>query len=141
MGLDLGKTCQLQSVRFYPVRQEIEEAQGLPLRFRVEVSNHPKFNDATVIADYTEKNFPYTNTHHKTTVPTFDVPGEGIRCRYVRMVSTQLKRDVDKYYLAFNQIEVLSDGKNIAPGKKVIAKDSEEKGRWSKSALVDGLEI
>jgi hypothetical protein len=57
------------------------------------------------------------------------------------MVSTQLKKDVDTYYLAFNQIEILSDGKNIAAGKKVIAKDSEEKGRWSKSALTDGLEI
>ncbi len=141
VGVDLGQSLKIQSVRFYPVRQLIEEAQGLPLRFRIEGSNDSKFRNATVIADYTEKNFPYTNTHHKTTVPTFDVEGEGIEARYVRIVSTQLKPDNDKYYLVFFQIEVLSGGKNVAAGCKVIAKDSDEQGRWGKSALTDGLEI
>jgi hypothetical protein len=141
VGVDLGKTCNIQTVRFYPVRQEIEEAQGLPLRFRIEISDNAGFKNATVIADYSTKNFPYTNTHHKTTVPTFDAPGGGVQGRYVRMVSIQLKPDGDKYYLAFNQIEILSEGKNIAAGKKVIAKDSDEKGNWSKTALTDGLEI
>lgn len=141
VGVDLGKSLKIQSVRFYPVRQVIEEAQGLPLRFRVEVSNDPQFSDVTVVADYTEKNFPYTNTHHKTTVPTFDLEGEGIEARYVRIVSTQLKPDGDKYYLAFFQIEVLSGGRNVAAGSKVIAKDSYEQGLWGKSALTDGVEV
>jgi hypothetical protein len=141
VGVDLGKPHKIQSVRFYPVRQIIEEAQGLPVRFKIEVSNDAGFKKATVIADYTEKDFPYTNTHHKTTVPAFDVEGDGVEARYVRMVSTKLKPDGGKYYLAFFQIEALSDGKNVAAGCKVIAKDSYEKDRWSKSALTDGLEI
>ncbi|MDR2674562.1 MAG: glycoside hydrolase family 78 protein [Opitutaceae bacterium] len=144
VGVDLGGPELIQTVRFSPVRQVIEEAQGFPVRFKVEIANDPGFKDAVVIADYTKRNFIYRNTHHKTTVPAFAAEGpdgEGVRGRYVRIISTQLKRDGAEYYLAFNQMEVVSGGRNIAAGARVIAGDSLEEGVWGKSALVDGLDV
>ncbi|MDR3297675.1 MAG: family 78 glycoside hydrolase catalytic domain [Prevotellaceae bacterium] len=142
LTIDLGKAYSIQAVRLYPVRQLLEEAQGFPLRFRIDAANNAAFKNATPIADYTDKDFPYSNTTHKTTVPSFDAPSDGsANARYLRIVATKLRQDNGKFYLALFQIEVVADGKNVAAGAKVSAKDSDESGMWSRQALTDGLEV
>lgn len=139
--LDLGEPRPISTVRLYPVRQTIEEAQGLPLRFKIEAARDPGFQDAAVIADHWEKPFAYATTREKTTVPTFDVPGGMAVARYVRIATRQLRRDGDACYLALSQIEILAGGRNVAAGARVSAKSSVETGRWSLAAVVDGLDL
>jgi len=141
VALDLGDSYLISTVRLYPLRQLVEEAQGLPIRFKIEVANNPDFQDAAVVADYSEKNFAYATTTQKTTVPTFHATGEGVNGRYVRVITSQLRRDGKVHYLALSQIEVLSHGRNVAAGARVWARDSVESGPWSAQAITDGLEI
>ncbi|WP_415909556.1 family 78 glycoside hydrolase catalytic domain [Oleiharenicola sp. Vm1] len=139
--VDLGAAKPISTVRVYPVRQTIEEGQGMPLRFVIEASESADFARATVIADHTRKPFSWATTKEKTTVPTFNVPGGPVTARYVRMTTQQLRRDGDVSYFALSQIEIIADGKNVAPGSRVSASDSLEEGRWSLASVVDGLEV
>ncbi|MGC4081693.1 MAG: family 78 glycoside hydrolase catalytic domain [Vicinamibacterales bacterium] len=139
--VDLGAAKPVSAVRVYPVRQTIEEGQGMPLRFVIEAAETADFAHPTVIADHSQKPFSWATTKEKTTVPTFDVSGGSVKARYVRLTTHQLRRDGDVSYLALSQVEIISDGKNIAPGSRVSASDSLEEGRWSLASIVDGLEV
>lgn len=81
VAIDLGESHLINTVRLYPLRQVVEEAQGMPIRFKIEAADNPEFRDAAVIADYSAKNFAYATTTQKTTVPTFDAPGQGVNGR------------------------------------------------------------
>jgi alpha-L-rhamnosidase len=139
--IDLGEPRLITSVRLYPIRQTIEEAQGFPLRFRVEAADTADFNGPKIIADHAEKPFVYASTRDKTTVPTFPAAEGGVTGRYVRVVTQQLRRDGAVCYLALSQIEVLAGGRNVAAGAQVLAKDSVEADQWSAASVTDGLEI
>lgn len=141
VAIDLGQSQLITAVRLYPMRQLVEEAQGMPIRFKIEAADHPDFSGATVIADYSEKNFAYATTTQKTTVPTFAAPGDGVKARYLRVITSQLRRDGEVHYLALSQIEAISGGRNVAAGARVWAKDSVETGPWSAAAITDSLEI
>ncbi|MBI2512764.1 MAG: family 78 glycoside hydrolase catalytic domain [Opitutae bacterium] len=141
LTVDLGASKPISAVRVYPVRQTIEEGQGMPLRFVLEASDTADFASATVIADHSQKPFGWASTTEKTTVPTFPVPGGAINARYVRLTTHQLRRDGDVSYFALSQIEIVADGKNVAPGSRVTASDSLEDDRWSLASVVDGLEV
>ncbi|HWL17547.1 MAG TPA: family 78 glycoside hydrolase catalytic domain [Opitutus sp.] len=138
--VDLGASRPIESVRLYPVRQVLEDSQGLPLRFKLEAADDPDFATAQTIADYTADDFRYTSTAIKTTVPTFTAPA-GVRGRYVRLATSKLRRNGAGHFLALSQIEIVSEGKNIAAGASVLASDSLETGRWSAASVVDGKEI
>jgi hypothetical protein len=141
VAIDLGRPNLITTVRLYPMRQLVEEAQGMPVRFKIEAADDPEFRDAVLIADYSRKNFAYGTTTQKTTIPTFNAPGEGVKARYLRVITSQLRRDGNVHYLALSQIEVLAGGRNVAAGARAWAKDSIETGPWAAAAITDGLEI
>lgn len=141
VALDLGETRSITRVRLYPLPQTVEEAPGLPLRFRIEVADNPGFGSAVVIADFTARDFNYSNTTRESSVPTFAAPAGGVGGRYVRVVTSKLRRNGARCYLALSQIEVTADGRNVAPLARVFAKDSVETGRWSAASVVDGRDV
>lgn len=139
--LDLGAVHPVEIVRLYPMRQVIEEAQGLPLRFVIQVARSADFSDAEILADFRKKNFSYATTKDKTTVPTFRAQGGKIHGRFVRILATQLRPAAKEYFLALSQVEIVAGGRNVAVGAKVTASDSLEQSPWAAAALTDGRDV
>ncbi|OAM87445.1 hypothetical protein AW736_23050 [Termitidicoccus mucosus] len=134
--LDLGESHPLDTVRIHSVLHTVEARYGLPLRFKLELSDEPSFRAAVIAADHTEKDFP-------AGAYLISLPMEGRAARYVRLTATKLRAldEAGRTRLACRQIEVLSGGKNIAVGARVTAGDSREDEHWSCAAAVDGLGI
>ncbi|MBI5689864.1 MAG: family 78 glycoside hydrolase catalytic domain [Verrucomicrobia bacterium] len=137
VSVDLGASHVITAVRLSPMRQVIEEMQGFPLRFKVEVAEQADFADAKILADYSSRNFAISR---RATAQTLPAPAGGLRGRFVRLVTSQLKRDGAACYLALSQLEVIAGGRNVAAGRPVAASDSLEDKTWSRVALTDGLE-
>jgi hypothetical protein len=131
--LDLGAQKKVDRVRLYALRHTVNERFGYPRRFKVELANNTGMLGATVIGDFTAEDYNPWIT--KTDMPAPD----GASGRYLRITATKLRVTDDFGCLALSQIEVLSDGKNIAIGSAVSASDSRETGLWSSAAVVDGL--
>ncbi|WP_233256678.1 family 78 glycoside hydrolase catalytic domain [Opitutus sp. ER46] len=140
LRIDLRESRPIENVALYPIRQTMEEANGFPVRFRIEVAEDPEFAVVQTVAAFTEEDYRYTSTAAKTTVPTFVAP-PGVRGRYVRLVTSRLRRDGNAHYLALSQIEITSGGRNVAPGATITASDSIESGRWSAAAVIDGKDV
>jgi len=60
--------------------------------------------------------------------------------RVVRVTATKLWERTKDYVFALAELQVISQGRNIALGATVRALDSIESGRWSKQFLVDGFD-
>lgn len=132
--LDLGRMVKIDRVRLYALRHTVHERFGYPRRFKVEVANNGAMLAATVLADFTKEDYNPWLTRTDIAAPEGGVMG-----RFLRVTATKLRAFDDFACFALSQIEVLSDGKNIAPGSKVTASDSREGGLWSSAAVVDGL--
>jgi alpha-L-rhamnosidase len=133
--LDLGHSRTLDAVRLHAVRTMVLEGLGFPRRFKVEAADDRAFAAPTVIADFTEKDYPNGGATH------IELPVHGISARYVRITATLLRVDAGKACLALSQVEVVSGGQNIAVGAAVAASDSLEQVPWASAALTDGLGV
>jgi len=133
--LDLGQSRTLDAVRLDAVRPMVLEGLGFPRRFKVEAADDRAFSAPTVIADFTEEDYPNGGAMH------FELPAHGISARYVRITATRLRVDAGKACLALSQVEVVSGGQNIAVGAAVAASDSQEQEPWASAALTDGLGV
>jgi hypothetical protein len=135
--VDLGKSVPLDVVRLVPARPtDFRDAPGFgfPLRFRVEASDEPTFKEPVVLADHAATDFPNPGDR------PFVVRPEGKKARYVRVMALRLWQRTNDYVFALAELEVESDGKNVARSAAVTSLDSIEAGRWSRKYLVDGFE-
>jgi hypothetical protein len=134
--IDLGRSQALDQIGLVPARPtDFADSPGFgfPIRFKIEVSEDPKFDAATIVADHTANDFPN--------------PGENpvvIGCsahsaRYIRVTATKLWERTKDFAFALAELQVFVRGTNVARGAAVTALDSIESGRWSRSALVDGF--
>ena len=159
--VDLGETRRFEAVRLWgawPVDDGRVAGDGFPVRFRIEVSDDPSFSSPRSVVDCTGTDQPNPG------VGPAAFPFAQTAARYVRLTATRLCGDwkvrwdekADAYVsepvtgeapgktapwkLALAEMEVLSDGKNIARGRPVEALDSQEDaaGGWSKAFLADG---
>ncbi len=129
--LDLGRAHAIDEIKLHALRHTVAERLGFPRQFLVEVSNDAAFTRPVVIAD--------TRGQPANTWLTRQIlPAGGAIGRYARVSVPQLRELNGVICLAFNQIEVLSGGRNVAIGATVTAGDSVESGMWSASAVVDG---
>ena len=130
--IDLGKIYSIDRINLMALRHTVVERLGFPLSFKVEIADSEDFEDAYVVVDYTEEPFSniWIGSH------SFEV--DGMKGRFVRVVAPKLRKVNGQICLAFNQIEVLSNGENVALHKKVIATDYDEDPLWSPEAVVDG---
>ncbi|MGB0581038.1 MAG: DUF1553 domain-containing protein [Limisphaerales bacterium] len=134
--LELPEAVEFSTVRLracYDNYAGIGGGFGFPARFRVEVSDDPKFaKDVRVLADHTKRNFLNPG------LAPVDLPGG--KGRFVRITATKLVERKNDYIFALAEVELLdAHGKNLANKAKVSSKDSiEAPGRWRRDNLIDG---
>lgn len=137
VAIDLGQPRTVDAVKLFPARPYNwrSDAPGFlfPERFKVELSQSADFADAVTIVDRTMESVPNPGTKPQT------YEFEPTAARYVRLLVTRLsERDTGKYGFALAEMQVLSDGENVALGKTASASDSVEHHGWSTRHLVDG---
>lgn len=134
--IDLGARRTVDAVHLFPARPfDFVDTPGFlfPLRFRVEAGDRPDMEDAAVVVDRTAE----------------DVPSPGLEApiyrfapivrRYVRLAVTRLRqRDPGHFSYSLAEMQVLSEGRNVAAGAEVTASGATETGAWSLGRLVDG---
>lgn len=140
VAIDLGEQEKVDAVRLsaaYPYDwQPGGPAYFYPVRFRIEAANHADFSDASVVVDQTKQDVVPPLMNERAPVYRFTP----VEARYVRLKATRLHAENELFSgLALAEMEVLSNGRNIALGKTVTALDSIEGTGWSKSYLVDGV--
>ncbi len=138
LQVDLGKRIEINRIRLIPARPtDYPDTQGFgfPVRFRVEISNDPKFRRSYVVADHTLKDYP--NPQNEPV--EFTLPPNQI-ARYVRVTATKLWLRRKDWIFALAEMQVESNKDNVAIGSRVTSLDSIEAGRWSRRHLVDNCD-
>jgi alpha-L-rhamnosidase len=136
--LDLGSKQPVDSVTLFPVHllddSPKANAYFFPRRFKVEVADKADFTDAQIVLDHTTVDVPEPHA-----VPqVYKV--RPLTARYLRLTVTGLRLERhESAVFALSEIEILSNGKNLAREAKVTASDSEETLGWSKEKLIDGV--
>ncbi|GGH00115.1 family 78 glycoside hydrolase catalytic domain [Mucilaginibacter phyllosphaerae] len=129
--IDLGRSQPFSEVALYPLFYADRGAYAFPRRFKIQVSDRSSFEDAVTLAEYTAKDFKadrYAPAH----VYKGNTSG-----RYVRLTVSKLAPEGTGYAFGLRQIEIISEGKNIAAGQKVDASDSFESSGFAKANLTD----
>lgn len=134
--VDLGAVVPIQKIILHPVRDHLGYPLfGFPSRFRVEAASEPTFRNPVSLSDHDSADYTLTE-------PSFKVDVHGTSARYVRVTATKLfprKDGVGCFALA--ELEVDSNGKNVAVGKKATALDSVERDGWTLRALTDSAGV
>ncbi|MBI5835207.1 MAG: family 78 glycoside hydrolase catalytic domain [Armatimonadetes bacterium] len=130
--IDLGQARPLTTIRLHPMRHEGRDGFGFPLRYRVEIASDAAFATPTVVADQTAADVANPG------VTPVAIDARGASARYVRVTATKLAKPTASFCFALSQIEVVSDGRNVAQGAAVTAKDTVELYGWGKDSLTDG---
>ncbi|MEI8282728.1 MAG: family 78 glycoside hydrolase catalytic domain, partial [Armatimonadota bacterium] len=137
--IDLGAPHSIDYIVLYsPVSPgfQLKDSFGFPIRFRVDVSDDPKFGDRNMIVDHTDQDFPGPQGE------PVRLRGKGIKARYVRVTATKLWNrgsGPEPFCFALSELEVFSGNKNVALNASVSAFDSVENSDWNKKRLTDGV--
>jgi hypothetical protein len=135
--IDLGHSAALDEIRLVPARPtDFPDTPGFgfPVRFRVEVADDASFGNPRIVADETTADFPNPGDN----AYRISLKRETARC--VRVTATRLWNHHKEYWFALAELEVLSDGKNLAKHASVSALDSIEGGLWGCRYLIDGYD-
>lgn len=133
--VELPEVFRLDEVRLVPVIREEHPSwavYGFPIQLTVEAALKPDFSDARVLAQW-NRSSGYLGQNVAT------IPADGAAARYVRVVADQLWKRAGDYVFALAEIQAYANGRNVAQGAKVVAKDSNEADDWSASTLTDGF--
>jgi alpha-L-rhamnosidase len=144
VAVDLLKSERVHSVKLHPAKPiDVEPARPgylFPVRFRVDLSESPRFDPYTTVVNQTGSDYP--NPGDKPVELKFD-PAQG---RYVRLVVTKLAGDgAGGFGFALAEIEVF--GKPwpqplpLHRGGAPSASDSTEEGAWSVENLIDTVTV
>ena len=137
--IDLGQSSTIDRVQFVACHDDfagIGAGFGFPPRYRIDASDDPDFMSVThAILDATASDVPNPKLLLQ------EIAAKEITARYVRFTATKLAPRQNDFIFALAELRVLDkDGKNIAKGHPVIAKDSiEAPARWSTKNLVDDI--
>ena len=137
--VDLGSAVTAERIEYVPAYDDyngIGAGFGFPVRYRIEVSEHPVFDGrAIIVADYTGTDVTNPRAQRQRILLN-EKP-----VRIVRVTATKLAPRNKDYIFALAELAVFDrNGKNLARSKVVTAKDSIESGvRWGKKNLVDGV--
>jgi hypothetical protein len=135
--VDLGASVAIEAIRLVPARPtDFPDTPGFgfPVRFRVEVADEPTFAAPRIVADHTREDFPNPGDH------VYCIPLHGEQARFIRVTATHLWNHDASYWFALAELEVTSNGTNLARNALVLALDSIEGGRWGCRYLVDGFD-
>ena len=137
--IDLGSAVAAERLEYIPAYDDyngIGAGFGFPVRYQIEVSEHPVFDGrAITIADYTGADVANPRVRRQRILLSKKP------VRIVRVTATKLAPRNKDYIFALAELAIFDrNGKNVARSKVVTAKDSIESGvRWAKRNLVDGV--
>jgi signal transduction histidine kinase len=134
--LDLGAARPLDEIRLYAPRPNDfppRSGFGFPVRFRVEASDAADCSASKVLFSSEDRDVP--NPGENPVV----IPADGATARFVRVTATRLWPRAHDYIFALAELEVFSEGHNIALSATISASDKLEVGTWSASRLNDGF--
>lgn len=136
--VDLGKEVPIHEIRLLPARSEEFPARrgfGFPLRYRVEIAPEADTTFSQPIVVSPNPNFNVRNPQENPV----SIRVLGTPARFVKVTATRLSEPLDDCLFALSELQVFSDGENVAAGASVSARNSLETGEWSKSFLTDGF--
>ena len=133
--IDLGQVTTVDEVRLFPAHPPQfahSHGYGFPVRYQIELREEE--NELPHV-------LPAPQSGSYSAVPGDNVVSivGGHRARFVRLNVVEPHVSNGSVILAMAEMQVWSDGKNIATGSDVLASDSTEQDGWSRSALVDGF--
>lgn len=133
--LDLGQVRPIDEIRFFPAHPPQfahSHGYGFPVRYQLELREED--NDEPRILPA-----PQSGSYNA-------LPGDNVvtlvgahRARFIRLQVLDPHVSNGAVVLAMAEMQVLSEGKNIAIGCDVNSPDSTEADGWSRAALVDGF--
>ena len=138
--IDLSKPAAISTIVLHPARPYNYSLDvpgfGFPVRYKIEVSDDPKFSsaDLMVVIDRTDVDQPNPGADPAR------LPINPVTARYIRITATKLHHPHGtRPLLALSEMEVLDEkGVNLAWRTSVSAKDSIEAHEWSTKLLTDG---
>lgn len=138
--IDMGESVSPDAVALFPVTAEVDGetiyGYGFPKGFRIEISDDKSFQKAKMLAEGSSdattgaRRWPYFREV------------KGASGRYVRISAFDLWRSpfTGQPKFALSEVMILKGGRNLAVGKKVSSRDSEEQSdRWSERYVTDGI--
>jgi mono/diheme cytochrome c family protein len=123
---DLGQPAPLDKVRVFPVNLPGQAGYGFPARLRVETSEEAEFTRPQLLGEFAGR----------ARVVEFDAQWRP--ARFVRVTAPRLWKGRSEARFALAEVQIISEGRNLAPSAKVTALDSAEDERWSTRFLADG---
>ena len=142
--LDLGSKQQIDRIVLVPADFAVDAdpgaGYGFPVRWRIEVSDEPSFEEAVLVEDQTGGDFPNPGGW-----PVTVVMDEGVSARFVRLTALKLWESNGRSLLALGELMVLQGGRNLAAGlprEALRVTDTDETPRnWSVMNLVDSQSV
>ena len=138
MQVDLGEPFSIDAIRLLPSRPtDYVDIPGLgfPVRFTIELSDHPDFASGQLVFDSGPGTYPNPGDN------PFEVHAQGEKARYVRVAASELSSQANLYGFSLGELQVYSGGNNVARDKVVSASDifdNPEFPLWNLAGLVDG---
>ena len=140
--LNLGQAQQIDSVVLIappPNGGAVTAGYGFPLRFYVELLDEGEDNERTIIADYTDADFPNPGL-----LPVV-IPAGGRMAQKVRITATRLCTTGERSFCALGEVMLLQGNQNLGARLEVIGPNavraSSSQGTrpdWGRINLVDG---
>jgi signal transduction histidine kinase len=131
--IDLGESMPINQINLFAIDSSSTSPRdfagdyGIPLHFVIEGANHPDFSDAVVLVDREKKNSLDAGQILMLRFPES-------RQRYIRLIS--LRHHNNNNVVGFAEMEVFSNGRNVALGKLAGATGDAVKRRIE--SLTDG---
>jgi len=140
--LNLGQAQQIDSVVLIappPNGAAVGKGYGFPVRFYVELLDEGEDNERTIIADYTDADFPNPGL-----LPVV-IPAGGRMAQKVRITATRLCNTGERSFCALGEVMLLQGKQNLgarleAIGPAAVRASSSQGTRpdWGRINLVDG---
>ena len=114
LQIDLGESMPINQINLFAIDSSSTSPRdyagdyGIPKRFVIEGANRPDFSDAVVLVDREKRNSLDAGQILMLRFP------ESWQ-RYIRLIS--LRHHESKNVVGFAEVEVFSNGRNVAPGK------------------------
>lgn len=133
--VDLGRSYRADEIHLIPARP-IDAADspgmGFPVRFQVLAGYDPTFREHQIVFDCTHQDFANPGEN-----PVLLAAGRN-QFRYLRLLAHRLWENEQTRVLALAEIQIFTDGNNLAQGAKVTASDRFTGERWAPEYLTDG---
>ena len=144
--VDLTKVTEIHRVSLVPCYDDfnaIGAGFGFPIRFRVELSDDPSFQNGVTQLNVSGHDASIRDQKNPGLVGVSAEPamGSSMAGRFVRVTATKLAARQNDFIFSLAELQIFDQaGTNVAVGREVTAMDSiEAPPRWRRTNLTDGI--